>query len=149
MLHDYIAGRVERSDVRKYMKFCHAVRHVAFDDATGLFTVTVKDLVEDRMLIESFDRVVVATGHFSTPNVPYFDGLEKFPGRVMHSHDFRSADEFKGKHVLVIGGSYSAEDIGIQCYKYGATLCHFQLPDEADGLRTGPRACRKCRYSPA
>jgi len=38
----------------------------------------------------------------------------------MHSHDFRDAAEFKGRNVLVIGGSYSAEDIALQCYKYGA-----------------------------
>lgn len=125
VLHDYIAGRVERSDVRKYMKFCHAVRHVDYDAATSLFTVTVKDLVEDRMLSETFDHVVVASGHFSTPNVPYFEGLERFPGRVMHAHDFRSADEFKGKALLIVGSSYSAEDIGTQCYKYGAASITF------------------------
>ncbi len=125
VLHDYIAGRVERSDVRKYMKFCHAVREVAFDDATELFTVTVKDLVEDRTVVETFDRVVVASGHFSTPNVPSFDGLERFPGRVMHAHDFRSADEFAGKDLLIVGASYSAEDIGVQCYKYGAKSVTF------------------------
>ncbi len=28
--------------------------------------------------------------------------------------------EFKGKDILIIGRSYSAEDIGSQCYKYGA-----------------------------
>uniref|UniRef100_A0A7S3WWK2 Flavin-containing monooxygenase n=2 Tax=Emiliania huxleyi TaxID=2903 RepID=A0A7S3WWK2_EMIHU len=37
----------------------------------------------------------------------------------MHAHDFRSAEEFAGKDVLVIGTSYSAEDIASQCYKYG------------------------------
>lgn len=134
VLHDYIAGRVERSDVRKYMKFCHAVRHVAFDETTRLFTVTVKDLVEDRVLSETFDHVVVATGHFSTPNVPYFDGLERFPGRVMHAHDFRSADEFKGKNLLIVGSSYSAEDIGIQCYKYGATSVTFSYRTKPMGF---------------
>ena len=55
----------------------------------------------------------------ATPNVPYFDGLETFEGRVMHAHDFRSAEEFSGKDILVIGTSYSAEDIASQCYKYG------------------------------
>ena len=39
---------------------------------------------------------------------------------MLHSHDFRDATEFKGKDVLVVGRSYSAEDIGSQCYKYGA-----------------------------
>ena len=38
----------------------------------------------------------------------------------MHAHDFRDALEFKDKDVLIVGSSYSAEDIGSQCYKYGA-----------------------------
>ncbi len=134
VLHDYIAGRVERSDVRKYMKFCHAVRNVAYDDRIKLFTITVKDLVEDRMLSETFDYVVVASGHFSTPNVPYFEGLERFPGRVMHAHDFRSADEFMGKNLLMIGSSYSAEDIGVQCYKYGAKSVTFSYRTKPMGF---------------
>ncbi|MGO1247640.1 MAG: NAD(P)-binding domain-containing protein, partial [Oceanisphaera sp.] len=69
---------------------------------------------------EEFDYVVVATGHFSTPNMPYFKGLELFPGRVLHAHDFRDALEFADQNVLLVGASYSAEDIGSQCYKYGA-----------------------------
>jgi len=38
----------------------------------------------------------------------------------MHSHDFRDAQEFAGKRLLVIGSSYSAEDIALQSKKYGA-----------------------------
>ena len=120
VLHDYIKGRVERSDVRKYMRFSTPVRWVSYSEATKKFTVMVKDLAKDEMQSEEFDYVVVASGHFSTPNVPHFEGMDKFPGRVLHSHDFRDANEFAGKNVLLIGGSYSAEDIGIQCYKYGA-----------------------------
>ena len=46
---------------------------------------------------------------------------------------FRSRDalEFKGKNILLIGTSYSAEDIGSQCYKYGAksiTCSHRTAP---------------------
>lgn len=131
VLHDYIAGRVERSGVRKYMRFNTAVRWVEFDQSTRKFTITTKDLVADTMASEEFDYVINATGHFSTPNVPAFEGLNKFPGRVMHSHDFRDAVEFAGKELLIIGGSYSAEDIGIQCYKYGAksiTFCYRTKP---------------------
>jgi hypothetical protein len=63
---------------------------------------------------QEFDYVVVASGHFSTPNVPLFQGVESFPGRVLHAHDFRDALEFKGKRMLLVGTSYSAEDIGSQ-----------------------------------
>lgn len=120
VLRDYIGGRLEKDDVAKYMKFLHAVHDVKFDDATQKFTLKVRDLKNNCYIYDEADYVVVAAGHFSTPNVPYFEGIEKFKGRVTHAHDFRSADEYKGLDILVVGSSYSAEDIGIQCYKYGA-----------------------------
>ena len=46
--------------------------------------------------------------------------MKSFPGRIMHSHDFRDAEEFRGKNVIVLGSSYSAEDVALQCHKYGA-----------------------------
>ena len=39
--------------------------------------------------LSRFDHVVVASGHYSVPHVPTFPGVEKFPGRVLHAHDFR------------------------------------------------------------
>ncbi|MBO0662490.1 NAD(P)/FAD-dependent oxidoreductase [Jiella sp. MQZ9-1] len=121
VLHDYIAGRVEKSGVKPYVRFRTPVRHVAYDAARQRFALTVADLLRDETRCEEFDAVVVANGHFSVPNVPSFPGIESFPGRVLHSHDFRSADEFAGKTVLIVGSSYSAEDIGVQCFKYGAS----------------------------
>jgi trimethylamine monooxygenase len=120
VLWDYIKGRVEKAKVRKWVRFNTPVRWVSWRKKAKKFTVTSHDLVNDRMHKEEFDYVIVATGHFSTPNVPYFEGAESFNGRVLHSHDFRDALEFKGKDVLVVGRSYSAEDIGSQCWKYGA-----------------------------
>ncbi|MFD4294937.1 flavin-containing monooxygenase [Rhodococcus sp. NPDC058505] len=136
VLRDYIMGRVEQSDARKYIRFDTAVRRVEWVEPTdgsdtGRFAVTVADHNSGTLDTEMFDHVVVATGHFSTPNVPHFEGLENFPGRVMHAHDFRDAREFTGKRLLLIGSSYSAEDIGTQCHKYGAaeiTFSHRTAP---------------------
>ncbi|SMX42506.1 NAD(P)-binding domain-containing protein [Octadecabacter ascidiaceicola] len=136
VLFDYIEGRVKRANVRDWIKFSHSVKNVTFDD--GHFHVTVKDLPNDSVSTETFDHVIVCSGHFSTPNVPHFEGFDKFPGRVLHAHDFRDAVEFKDQDVLIIGTSYSAEDIGSQCWKYGAksiTVSHrtaamgFDWPD--------------------
>ncbi len=135
VLHDYIMGRVEKSDVRRYVRFATVVRWVSYSEALGKFEVTVKDLVKDEIYSELFDHVVVASGHFSTPNVPYFEGVESFPGRVMHAHDFRSADEFAGKRLLMVGSSYSAEDIGTQCHKYGANSVTFSYRTRPMGFR--------------
>ena len=120
VLFDYIEGRVKKAEVRKWIRFSTTVRNVSFDDATGTFTVTVHDLARDHVYSEIFDHVIVASGHFSTPNVPEYPGFDKFNGRVLHAHDFRDAREFAGKDLLLLGSSYSAEDIGSQCWKYGA-----------------------------
>ena len=141
VLYDYIIGRAKKSGVRKQIRFSTAVRFVEFSKKTGKFKVTVEDLPTRATSSENFDYVVVATGHFSVPNVPHFEGVEKFPGRVMHAHDFRDAQEFSGKRLLVVGASYSAEDIALQCHKYGAkhvTMCWrtkpmgFHWPDGMD-----------------
>ena len=131
VLFDYIEGRVKRAGVRDWIRFRHAARRVEFDEGRDRFRVTVQDLPNDREITDEFDHVVVASGHFSTPNVPEFPGFMSFPGRILHAHDFRDAVEFKGQDILIIGTSYSAEDIGSQCWKYGAasvTVSHRTAP---------------------
>ena len=131
VLFDYIEGRVKKADVRPWIRFRTPVRMVTFDEASQKFTVTVHDLVKDHTYSELFDDVVVASGHFSTPNVPEFPGFSTFNGRILHAHDFRDAREFSGKDILVVGTSYSAEDIGSQCWKYGCksvTVSHRTAP---------------------
>ena len=144
VLHDYITGRVEKSGVKNQIRFETTVRHVSYDDARGNFTLTSEHLPSNTRTAEDFDYVVVANGHFSVPNIPHFEGIETFPGRVMHGHDFRSADEFTGKNLVVVGGSYSAEDISLQCHKYGAksvTISHRTSPmgfHWPDGMKEVP-----------
>lgn len=138
VLFDYIVGRVKKANVRDMIRFNSSVRRVIYDDDKGLFSVTVHDHEKNAEYTEIFDHVVVASGHFSTPNMPYFAGFETFNGRILHAHDFRDALEFKDKDILIIGTSYSAEDIGSQCWKYGCksvTVSHrtaamgFDWPD--------------------
>ena len=131
VLTDYIKGRVEKSGARKFCKFNHAVHAVSYCEDSGQFTVRTRDLIGDQFQTEEFDYVVVATGHFAVPNIPQFKGFDTFNGRVMHAHDFRDAVEMVDKDILIIGTSYSAEDIGSQCYKYGAksiTISHRTAP---------------------
>ena len=97
VLWDYIKGRVEKSGVRKWVRFNTPVRMVTWSDETKKFTVTAHDRTNDHTYSEEFDHVVVASGHFSMPNVPYFEGFETFHGRILHSHDFRDAHGVQGQ----------------------------------------------------
>ena len=120
VLYDYVTGRAKHSGVRRFIEFGTVVRWIGYDTTSDSFEITVEKLDEQETRTERFDYVIVATGHFSTPNVPTYDGFDRFPGRVLHSHDFRDAREFTGRHLLVLGSSYSAEDIALQSKKYGA-----------------------------
>jgi hypothetical protein len=95
VLFDYIEGRVNKADVRKFCKFNHIVRDVRAVD--GGFEVSARDGVSDSEERSVFDHVIVSTGHFSFPNVPHYPGFESFNGRILHAHDFRDAREFEGK----------------------------------------------------
>ncbi len=131
VLADYIKGRAEKSGAKKFCKFNQLTCWIDYCDETGMFSVTARDLKNDSLSTEDFDHVVVATGHFSVPNVPQFEGFDRFNGRVLHAHDFRDACEFEGMDILIIGTSYSAEDIAAQCHKYGAnsvTISHRTAP---------------------
>mmetsp|Transcript_4753 Transcript_4753/g.7214 ORF Transcript_4753/g.7214 Transcript_4753/m.7214 type:complete len:426 (-) Transcript_4753:72-1349(-) len=138
VLADYIKGRMEKANVRSWVRFRTPVRYVTYDQNTEKFTVVSHNLVDNVQTTEEYDYVICCSGHFSTPNTPYFEGMEKFGGKVLHAHDFRDADHYKGLDVMVVGSSYSAEDIGSQCWKYGAksiTACYrtnpmsFHFPD--------------------
>lgn len=144
VLYDYITGRAKQHDVRRFIQFNSAVRRISHDGSSGKFRVHVEDRESRTSRTEEFDYVIVATGHFSTPNLPAYPGFETFPGRIMHSHDFRDAGEFAGRRLLVVGSSYSAEDIALQSLKYGAesvTISYRAKPmgfDWPDGIEEVP-----------
>ena len=122
VLQDYIIGRVAKAGVLKWVKCNTSVLTTDFDAGTQKFTVKTNNVVTGVESSEIFDYVVCCSGHFSTPAVPEYPGLDSFAGRIMHAHDFRSAEEFKDKSILVVGTSYSAEDIASQVRSAG-TAC--------------------------
>lgn len=58
---------------------------------------------------ETYDAVVVATGHLTEPNMPAT--LEEFQGRKLHAHDYKEPWPFKDERVLVMGTGNSGVDI--------------------------------------
>jgi cation diffusion facilitator CzcD-associated flavoprotein CzcO len=78
------------------------------------FAVSVVSERAERLRIET-DRgafsargIINATGTWETPYIPDYPGRELFLGRQLHTHDYKSAAEFAGQHVLIVGGGISA-----------------------------------------
>jgi cation diffusion facilitator CzcD-associated flavoprotein CzcO len=64
--------------------------------------------------------VIIATGAFTKPKPVYFKGIETFPGKILHSYEYKTGSDFKGQKVLVVGFGNSACEIAIDLYEQGA-----------------------------
>jgi len=96
VLRDYFMGRAAKMGNLDNIKLNHTVRNVTFDQAAKKYQVTVWDKANDNVFTKAFDHVVVSSGHFSVPYLPELDGLNDFQGRVIHGHDFKDAEQFRG-----------------------------------------------------
>jgi len=65
--------------------------------------------------------VVIATGPFGKPKPIHFNGMESFPGTIMHSYGYKTGKDFKGQKVLVVGFGNSACEIAMDLFEQGAT----------------------------
>lgn len=52
--------------------------------------------------------VINATGSWEAPFIPEYPGADGFKGRQLHTRDYRTAAEFVGQHVVIVGGGVSA-----------------------------------------
>ena len=66
------------------------------------------------------DHVVVAAGYEHTFWVPRWPGRDRFEGRLIHSAEYRNADDFRGADVLVVGPGSSGMEIAYDLAEGGA-----------------------------
>ena len=71
-------------------------------------------------------HIVMATGVSDIPNVPDIPSLKNFKGRIVHSHQYGGATEWKGRSALVIGTGTSGHDIAQDLHSNGAKVAIVQ-----------------------
>ena len=64
--------------------------------------------------------VIIATGAFTKPKPVYFNGMKTFPGKILHSYEYKTGSDFREQDVLVVGFGNSACEIAIDLYEQGA-----------------------------
>ena len=67
-------------------------------------------------------HIVMAVGVSSVPNRPKIPKIEGYKGKVIHSTDYSSGKDYKGKNVLVFGTGTSAHDVAQDLYVHGANV---------------------------
>lgn len=111
-VYDYLNEYAKRFGVFEHIAFEMTVKHLAFDEGAGQWTVTVGDGSKTEDL--TFDYVAICTGVFNRPNIPDLPGAEAFVERggvIAHTSQFTDADLIDDKQVVVVGFQKSATDV--------------------------------------
>ncbi|GAB2621959.1 monooxygenase [Paractinoplanes abujensis] len=80
--------------------------------------------------------LIVATGYLHTPEVPQWPGLSSWTGRLIHSAEYRNAQPFQGRDVLVVGPGNSGAEIATDLAEGGAASVSL-------AIRTPPHIVRR------
>lgn len=104
----YFEAYANHFNLREPIRFNTKVEHAKhLEDGRWQIRATGPEGKEDT----EFDHLIVCSGHHWNPYTPDYPGT--FSGLQMHSHDYRKAERFEGKRVLVVGGGNSACDIAV------------------------------------
>ncbi|MEW6438297.1 MAG: NAD(P)-binding domain-containing protein [Pseudomonadota bacterium] len=89
---------------------------------------------------EHFDLVVICNGLLRRPVMPVYPG--QFTGQSLHSAEYKSAEQLRGKRVLVVGSGNSGCDIAVDAGQRAAKAFHstrrgyYYMPKFIGGLPT-------------
>ncbi|CAN8245242.1 unnamed protein product [Cochlearia groenlandica] len=81
---------------------------------------------------EIYDAVVVCNGHYIEPRLAEIPGISSWPGKEMHSHNYRVPEPFKDQVVVLIGNSASAVDISRDIVGFAKEVHVAYRSEEAD-----------------
>ncbi|KAL4715988.1 hypothetical protein ACJJTC_013288 [Scirpophaga incertulas] len=122
LYYRYIKSFVRHFNLKNYIKFHHKV--ISVKRIGDKWKVKHEHVASKEQFEESYDYVIIGTGHHSKPNNPYIPGENMFKGTIIHSHDYRVPDPYKGRRVLIVGAGPSGMDISLDVAEVSKTLVH-------------------------
>ena len=116
---------VSRDGVVAYLE--RYARHHELDVRTGVEVRRLDPIDGGGWRLETSDGalgarfVVVATGYNRIPFMPDWPGRDGFAGELIHGSDYRNAEAFRGRDVLVVGSGNTGAEIAVDLVEGGAS----------------------------
>lgn len=111
----YFRGFADKFDLRRHFRFsARVLRAEPLGPPGEGWRVEWEQEGERRS--DEYAGVLIANGIFSRPSIPEFatpEFADRFDGEIVHSSDYRNADLFADKRVLVVGAGNSACDLAV------------------------------------
>jgi len=148
---EYVLKRNSRNGALDSALYNHTVLEVTYKSASGDFLIEYRNENTRMTTARTFDRVVWACGQNGEPNIPadIIDFLKSgdksmpsngFQGVYYHAVEAtdRFEDDVKGKKIMLIGDSSSAEDLALRAIKYGVDHIYILARSgDGDASQTG------------
>ena len=117
---DKIAGWFEAYAESMELNFWTATEFEggSYDDTAGRWSVRLRGAGGTREVHPQ--HIVMATGVSGIPSVPDIPTLANFAGAILHSSQYKSGEEWRGKRALIIGSGNSGHDIAQDLHASGA-----------------------------
>ncbi|GER28026.1 flavin-containing monooxygenase-related family protein [Striga asiatica] len=113
---EYLRDFADEFRLGELVRFGNEVSHVGLAEGRK-WSVRSKIGNGEHGYDEVYDAVVVCNGHYTEPRVADIPGIDEWPGKQIHSHNYRIPDPFHNQVVVLIGSSASADDISLDIAK--------------------------------
>ncbi|MFE7224876.1 flavin-containing monooxygenase [Nocardioides sp. NPDC057577] len=120
-VQSYLEMYVEKFDLASMIRLSTEVRR-AQPAGGGGWAITSAGA--DGETTEDYDHLIVASGVFSEPFAPAYDGVEELEaagGRILAASELLDLETVKGKDVVVVGYGKSACDVAVEIAKEAAS----------------------------
>ncbi|KAI0601207.1 flavin-containing monooxygenase 9 [Biscogniauxia sp. FL1348] len=106
---EYMESYAEHFDLFKDIVFNASLKRVSRNKEDTKWLLEV--VVDGELREFEYDKVALCHGYQTKAVMPVLEGRDKFKGSVIHSQEFRSPEQFRGKKVVILGLGPSAEDV--------------------------------------
>ena len=136
-VREYLAGFAHHFGIFERIRFDTCITAAA-PEADGGWRIETER--HGQLRAKRFDFFVMAPGMFNLPKIPSWPGREDFDGEVIHSSQYREAEQVRGRRVVVVGFSRSAMDIAVDILDIASsvTVIHrsvrWPVPEKILGL---------------
>ncbi|MDP9891860.1 cation diffusion facilitator CzcD-associated flavoprotein CzcO [Variovorax boronicumulans] len=123
-LRRYFSDFADRFGLREHFRFNTRVLRVEpvndSPDTRWRVSVDAANGAGGRIETAEYKGVVIANGTLAEPKRPQFEG--HFDGELLHTSDYKHAELFRDKRVLIVGAGNSGCDIAVDAVHYAKSV---------------------------
>lgn len=123
--HEYLQKIVARHGILPHIQFGREVVDARWDDVRGQWDLDMTSEGGEKEHL-SANVVVSASGLFSTPKIPKFEGMDRFKGKMFHTSDWKGGLDYRGKRVALIGNGSTGVQLAPALAREASHIVLFQ-----------------------